>query len=147
LLKRVTIDQENVKVYLKFSTKGKEVTCMPMVCKKWARPLYIHAEPECSRRVKISNQLQTIYINTITSNITIKQEAKWAMLEAGIEVNNSTYEKDIDFPKWQKVWSWEQSKREIVYYKEATTRKPINQIMDMTHAIKESDQAEIANRL
>ena len=27
------------------------------------------------------------------------------------------------------------------------TRKPINQIMDMTCALKESNQAEIANRL
>jgi hypothetical protein len=67
--------------------------------------------------------------------------------EAGIQTGDRKYEKDIDFPKWQKGWSWEQYKREIVYYKDATTRKPINQIMDMTRALKESEQAEIADRL
>jgi len=38
-------------------------------------------------------------------------------------------------------------KKEIAYYKEATTRKPISQIMDMTRALKESNKADIVNRL
>ena len=120
---------------------------MPVMCKKCMRHVYVHTEPECVVRTRITKQKQTLYISAITSNETVKQEAKWAIMEAGIEFSNRKYEKDIDFPKWQKGWSWEQYKREIVYYKEATTRKPINQIMDMTRALKESDQAEIADRL
>jgi hypothetical protein len=72
---------------------------------------------------------------------------EWALLEAGIEAKDNKHEKEIDFPKWQSGWSWQQYRREIVYYKEATTRKPINQIMEMTKALKESGKADIANRL
>ena len=99
-LERVTIEKDNVRIYLKISTKGKEIVWMPMLCKKCARPLYVHTEPECTRRIRISKQHQTAYNNIITSNETIIQETKWAMLEAGIEVVERKFEKEIDFPKW-----------------------------------------------
>jgi len=146
-MERITIEKDNVKVLLKISTRGREIAWIPMLCKKCAKPLYVHTEPECTKRTKISKQLQTVYNTIITQHETIKQEAKWAMLEAGIEIVDRKFEKEIDIPKWQKGWTWEQYKREIVYYKEATTRKPINQIMDMVRALKESEQTEIADRL
>ncbi len=45
-LERITIDKDNLKVYMKVSTKGKDVAWMPVMCKKCGRPLYVHAE-EC----------------------------------------------------------------------------------------------------
>ena len=145
-LERTTIDKDNLKVYMKISMKGKEVAWMPIMCKRCGRPLYVHAE-ECAARVRMAKQKATLYITTMTSNETIKQETDWAIIEAGITATTGKLEKEIDFPKWQEGWSWEQYKREIAYYKEATTRKPINQIMDMTRALKESNKADIANRL
>ncbi len=117
-----------------------------MLCKKCGKPLFVHTE-ECALRVRIPKQKMTLYITAMMNSETIKQETHWAIIEAGITAKDGKHEKEIDFPKWQEGWSWEQYKREIVYYKEATTRKPINQIMDMTRALKESNQAEIANRL
>ena len=101
-LERVTIKKDNVKIYLKISNRGKEIAWMPMLCKKCARPLYVHntsIEPECTRRTRISKQLQTAYNTIITGHETIIQEAKWAMLEAGIEVIERKFEKEIEFPK------------------------------------------------
>ncbi len=109
-LERVTIEKDNVKIYLKISNRGKEIAWMPMLCKKCARPLYVHTEPECTRRARIPKQHQTAYNIIMTSHETIKQEAKWAMLEAGIEVIERKYEKEIEFPKWQTGWTWEQYK-------------------------------------
>jgi len=116
------------------------------MCKKCGRPLYVHAE-ECNARVRMAKAKAGVYITAITSNETIKQEMEWAILEAGIVPTFEKHEKEIDFPKWQEGWSWEMYKRDIAYYKEATTRKPINQIMDMNRALKESNKGEIAARL
>ncbi len=95
----------------------------------------------------MAKQKATVYIIAMTSNDSIKQEVDWAIIEAGIVGASGKHEKEIDFPKWQEGWSWQQYKRDISYYKEATTRKPINQIMDMTRALKESNKADIANRM
>ena len=143
---RTTIDKDNVKIYFKISMKGREVEWMPMLCKKCAKPLFVLTE-ECTLRVRIAKMKTTLYITAMTNSETIKQETHWAIIEAGITAKDGKHEEEIDFPKWQEGWSWEQYKREIGYFKEATTRKPINQIMDMTRALKESNQAEIANRL
>ena len=101
-LDRVTIDKENVRIYLRISLKGKEVVWLPMLCKKCVRPVNVHTQPKCSRRVRIPKQHQMLYISNLTNNQTIKQEASWAIAESGIEVNERNYEKDIDFLKWQK---------------------------------------------
>jgi len=143
---RTTIDKDNVKIYFRISTKGRDVAWMPMLCKRCAKPLFLHTE-ECNLRTKIAKAKTTFYISAMTANETIKQETHWAIIETGITAKENKHEKEIDFPKWQEGWSWEQYKKEIGYYKEATTRKPINQIMDMNRALKESNQAEIAKRL
>ena len=38
----VTLDKDNVKIYLKISSKGKEVVWMPVPSKKCFKPLYVH---------------------------------------------------------------------------------------------------------
>jgi len=145
-LERTTIDKGNLSVYFKTSNRGKVVAWMPIMCKKCGRPLYIH-DGECGARVRMAKAKASVYITAITTNETIKQEIEWAIIEAGIVETFEKHEKEIDFPKWQEGWSWETYKREIAYYKEATTRKPINQIMDMNRTLKESNKAEIASRL
>ena len=77
----------------------------------------------------------------------VKQEVEWAIIDARIIPSCDKFEKEIDFPKWQDGWSWETYKRDIKYYMEATTRKPVNQIMDMKRALKESNQGDIAARM
>ncbi len=72
-LERTTIDMDNLKVYMKISTKGKEVAWMPIMCQRCGRPLYVHAE-ECTARVRMPKQKATLYITTMTTNETIKQE-------------------------------------------------------------------------
>ena len=111
-LERTTIAKDNVKIYFKISTKGKEVAWFPMMCKKCGKPLYVHTE-ECTLRVRIPKQKTTLYITAMTNSETIKQETHWAIIEAGITAKDGNIEKEIDFPKWQEGWSWEQYKREI----------------------------------
>ena len=117
------------------------------MCRKCGKPIYVHTEPECTKRSSISKLMQTVYTLKITENETIKQEVKWALIDAGVEEKEDKNDKDQKFPLWQEGWTWEQYKREIGYYKEASTRKPINQIMDMIRALKESKQVEIADTL
>jgi len=88
-----------------------------------------------------------LYTSAITNSEGVKQEVEWAIIEAGIIPSCDKFEKEIDFPKWQDGWSWETYKRDIKYYMEATTRKPVNQIMDFNRALKESNQGEIAARM
>jgi len=103
-LERTTIDKGNLKIYFKISNKGKVVAWMPIMCKKCGRPLYVHAE-ECNARVRMAKAKASVYITSITSNETIKQEMEWAIIEAGIVATFEKHEKEIDFPKWQEGWS------------------------------------------
>ena len=59
-LERTTIDKDNLKVYMKISTKGKEVAWMPIMCKRCGRPLYVHAE-ECTARVRMAKHKATLH--------------------------------------------------------------------------------------
>jgi len=142
----ITIYKDNIQIYFKISTKGKEVEWMPMPCKKCAKPIFLHTE-ECTLRGKIPKARTTFYNSAMKANDTIKQETHWAIVEAGFTSKENKHEKEIDFPKWQEGTSWEQYRKEIGYYREATTRKPINQMMEMNRALKESNQVEIAKRL
>ena len=138
-----TIDADTVKLYFKLSTKGKEVKWMPLMCKKCGRPVYVHTE-ECTARVRMSKQKATTYVTIMRENATIKEETEWAIIEAGITATASTHEKEIDFPKWQEGWSWEMYRKEISYYREATTRKPINQMMELirSEGVEQSGHSE-----
>jgi len=146
-MERTTIDKSNLDVYFKTSNKGKVVAWTPLMCKKCGKPLYVHEDPECGIRVRMAKAKAVLYISAITNNESIKQEMEWAILEAGIVPSFDKFEKEIDFPKWQEGWSWETYKRDIKYYMEATTRKPVNQIMDMNQALKDSNQGKIAARM
>jgi hypothetical protein len=138
----ITIDKDNIQIYFKISTKGREVEWMPMPCKKCTKPT-----EESTLRNRIPKAKTTFYISAMKASETIKQETHWAIIEAGFTSKENKHEKEIDFPKWQEGTSWEQYRKEIGYYREATTRKPINQMMEMNRALKESNQVEIAKRL
>ena len=98
-------------------------------------------------RNRLPKAKTTFYNIAMRANETIKEETHWAIIESGLTVQDNKHEKEIDFPKWQEGTSWEQYRKEIGYYREATTRKPINQLLEMNRALKESNKVEIAKRL
>jgi len=142
----VTIDKDNLQIYFKISTKGREVEWRPMPCKKCTKPVFLHLE-ECTLRGRLPKAKTTFYNSAMKANETIRQETHWAIVESGFTTKENKHEKEIDFPKWQEGTSWEQYRKEIGYYREATTRKPINQLLEMNRALKESNKVEIAKRL
>ena len=142
----ITIDKDNLQIHFKISTKGKDVEWAPMPCKKCNKPVFLHLE-ECTVRGKIPKAKATFYNCAMRANETIREETHWAIIESGFKVQDNKHEKEIDFPKWVEGTSWEQYRKEISYYREATTRKPINQLMEMNRALKESGKVEMANRL
>jgi len=146
-LERISIDKDNLGIYFKTSNRGKTVAWMPLMCKNCGKPKYVHEFPECGVRVRMAKAKASLYTSAITNSESVKQEVEWAILDAGIVPLCDKFEKEIDFPKWQEGWSWETYKRDIKYYMEATTRKPVNQIMDFNRALKESNQGDIAARM
>jgi len=120
---------------------------MPRMCRNCGKPIYVHEFPECGIRVRMPKAKAGLYTSAITNSENVKQEVEWAIIEAGIVPSFDKFEKEINFPKWQEGWSWETYKRDIKYYMEATTRKPVNQIMDFNRALKESNQGDIAARM
>ena len=142
----MTIDKDNLQIYFKISKKGREVEWMPMPCKKCAKPVFLHLE-EGTQRGRLPKAKTKFYNSPMKSNESIRQETHWAIIESGLTTKENKHEKEIDFPKWQEGMSWEQYRKEIGYYREATTRKPTNQLLEMNRALKESNKVEIAKRL
>ena len=91
---RTTIDKDNVQVYFKISTKGKEVAWFHMICKKCAKPLYVHTE-ECTLRVRIAEQKTTLYNTAMMNSEMIKQEMHWAIVEAGLLVKDNNAKRKL----------------------------------------------------
>ncbi len=142
----ITIDKENLQIHFRISTKGRDVEWTPMPCKKCNKPVFLHKE-ECTLRGKIPKAKATFYNCAMRANETIREETHSAIIESGFKVQDNKHEKEIDFPKWLEGTSWEQYRKEIGYYREVTTRKTINQMMEMNPALKESNKGEIAKRL
>ncbi len=78
----ITIDKDNLQIYFKISTKGKDVEWAPMPCKKCNKPVFLHLE-ECTLRGKIPKAKATFYNNAMRANETIKEETHWAIIESG----------------------------------------------------------------
>ncbi len=95
----VTIDKDNLQIYFKISTKGREVEWRPMPCKKCAKPVFLHKE-ECTLRGRLPKAKTTFYNIAMKANETIKEETHWAIIESGLTVQDNKHEKEIDFPKW-----------------------------------------------
>jgi hypothetical protein len=55
--------------------------------------------------------------------------------------------KESKFPLWEQGKSWELYKAEIGIFKKGTVKKPITKFQDLVAALKESKQANIAERI
>ena len=120
-------------------------------CSVCLRPHPAHDDPWSATW---SRNTDAITLNTSYEMIEAFNEAKafkhiaqWIVPASTETVTNSRTDKEGKFPLWDASTNWDQYKEQIALYKVASSKKPVNQFLDLINALRTADRTAISNRV
>jgi len=120
-------------------------------CDVCLRPQLAHNDPwspSCSRSTDaITRNLSYEMIEAFNKAKAFKHIAQWVVPASTETVIDGRTDKEGKFPLRDASTNWDQYKEQIALYKVASSKKPVNQFLDLINALRTADRNAISNRV
>jgi len=101
----------------------------------------------CTAVNKVLKGFTAEYKNLVRQNTSIITDMEEIIAKLHLTTPGAQHPKESKFPIWGQGKSWELYKEEIKIFEKGTIKKPITKFQDLIAALKESKQANIAERV
>jgi len=121
----------------------------PVICNTCAKPTLLHQAnlPRCTATRKVLKGFTMEYKSLMKENKSIVTDMEEIIAKLHLTMPGAQQPKESKFPLWEQGKSWELYKEEIRIFEKGTVKKPITKFQDLVAALKESKQANIAERI
>ena len=128
---------------------GTQVFWTPVICTTCAKPTLLHPvnQTRCTAQLKALKGFTAEYKNLVRDNESIKNDMEEIIAKLHLTTPGAQQPKESKFPLWGQGRTWELYKEEIRIFEKGTIKKPITKFQDLVSALKESKQANIAERI
>jgi hypothetical protein len=145
----ITCSNYNTVLSVKDHGRG-DIRFTVKMCTVCLRPQLAHHDPwnsTCSRSTDaITRNLSYEMIEAFNEAKAFKHIAQWVVPSSDTATDSRTT-KEGKFPLWDAATNWDQYKEQIALYKVGSTKKQVNQFLDLINALKTADKTAISNRV
>jgi len=150
-LEEIEITTTNYTEYISLIINGgTQVFWTPVICNTCAKPTMLHQGANITRCTAVRKVLKGFtaeYKNLVRDNKSIITDMEEIIAKLHLTTPGAQQPKESKFPIWGQGKSWELYKEEIRIFEKGTIKKPITKFQDLIAALKESKQANIAERI
>jgi len=128
---------------------GTQVFWYPVICITCGKPTLLHqaSQAACTATQKVLKGFTTEYKTLMKANKSLVTDMEEIVAKLHLTTPGAQQPKESKFPLWEQGKSWELYKEEIGIFEKGTQKKPITKFQDLVAALKESKQANIAERI
>jgi len=148
--RKITSSNYNTVLTIREVGRG-DVKFTVKTCAVCLRPHLAHDDPwsaTCSRSADaITLNLSYEMIEAFNEARAFKHIAQWIIPASTETATDNRTDKEGKFPLWDASTNWDQYKEQIALYKAASSKKPVNQFLDLINALRTADRTAISNRV
>jgi len=128
---------------------GTHVFWTPVMCTNCGKPTLLHrpSQAACAVSQRVLKGFAAEYKSLIKANKALVTDMEEIVAKLHLTTPGAQQPKESKFPLWEQGKTWELYKEEIGIFEKGMQKKPITKFQDLVAALKESKQANIAERI